>query len=81
MLIILFTLIMFLDFFFIYTQNHYLLLTKLLLIFIGYFQKESDEARELKGMLVTLGFPKPPNNITAQQIFRKAEDKVSNVWI
>ena len=42
------------------------------------FQAESNEAKDLKMLLVTLGFPKPPANITPQQLFNKAHQKVSN---
>ena len=32
---------------------------------------ESDTARSLKAMLLALGFPKPPENITPLQLFDK----------
>ncbi|KAH3848344.1 hypothetical protein DPMN_090704 [Dreissena polymorpha] len=39
-------------------------------------QYESDTARHLKLMLIALGFPKPPDNITPFQLFSKLEQKV-----
>ncbi|XP_064093639.1 protein FAM98A-like [Macrobrachium nipponense] len=41
--------------------------------------RESDHARELKNMLIVLGFPKPPANITPQQLFAKVDQKVNDV--
>lgn len=43
-----------------------------------FFQRESEHARDLKAMLIALGFPKPPANITPQQLFAKVEQKVSH---
>ncbi|KAL3218549.1 hypothetical protein MRX96_031482 [Rhipicephalus microplus] len=37
---------------------------------------ESPVAKAMKGMLITLGFGKPPPNITPAQLFSKAESKV-----
>jgi len=37
---------------------------------------ESSTANDLKTMLIALGFPKPPSDITAQQLFTKVETKV-----
>ncbi|KAK8781595.1 hypothetical protein V5799_017064 [Amblyomma americanum] len=37
---------------------------------------ESALAKAMKGMLITLGFGKPPPNITPAQLFSKAESKV-----
>ena len=42
------------------------------------FQSESDVASYMKKMLVGLGFPKPPENITAFQLFSKLEAKVGS---
>ncbi|CAF4226440.1 unnamed protein product [Rotaria socialis] len=42
-------------------------------------QYESDEARDLKALLVALGFPRPPDGITAGQICSKVYGKVSEV--
>ncbi|XP_013387259.1 protein FAM98A-like [Lingula anatina] len=39
-------------------------------------EAESDSARHLKSMLIALGFPKPPPNITPFQLFSKVEQKV-----
>ena len=33
--------------------------------------QESETARELKIMLLALGFPKPPDNISSLQLFEK----------
>ncbi len=41
-------------------------------------QAESEEARYLKQMLIAMGFPKPPEGITAFQLFSKVETKVQN---
>ncbi|XP_068213147.1 protein FAM98A isoform X2 [Palaemon carinicauda] len=41
--------------------------------------RESEHARELKNMLIVLGFPKPPANITPQQLFAKVDQKVNDV--
>ncbi|XP_018015523.1 protein FAM98B isoform X2 [Hyalella azteca] len=40
---------------------------------------ETSQAKDLKQLLVTLGFPKPPNNITPQQLFGKAHQKLTEV--
>ncbi|XP_062619940.1 protein FAM98A-like [Saccostrea cucullata] len=40
---------------------------------------ESDIAKHLKIMLIALGFPKPPANITAFQLFSKVETKVNEL--
>lgn len=32
---------------------------------------ESDPAKELKSVLITLKFPRPPDNVTAQDLFQK----------
>ncbi|CAF0883467.1 unnamed protein product [Adineta ricciae] len=42
-------------------------------------QYESDEARDLKALLVALGFPRPPDNITAGEICTKVYAKVSEL--
>ncbi|KAK7103112.1 protein FAM98A-like [Littorina saxatilis] len=42
-------------------------------------QAESEVAAALKKMLITLGFPKPPDNITAFQLFSKVEAKVKEL--
>lgn len=42
-------------------------------------QNESDTARNLKNMLVTLKFQKPPNNIAVDQLFSRVETKLSEV--
>lgn len=42
-------------------------------------QYESDEARDLKALLLALGFPRPPDNITAAQICSKVHAKVSEL--
>ncbi|XP_060558330.1 protein FAM98A-like [Ruditapes philippinarum] len=42
-------------------------------------QYESDTARYLKLMLIALGFPKPPANITAFQLFSKLETKIKEL--
>lgn len=39
-------------------------------------QRESEQAGDLKSMLIALGFPKPPANITPQQLFNKVDQKV-----
>ncbi|XP_047499847.1 protein FAM98A-like [Penaeus chinensis] len=41
--------------------------------------RESEHARDLKALLIALGFPKPPANITPQQLFMKVEQKVNDV--
>ncbi|KAG7167490.1 FAM98A-like [Homarus americanus] len=41
--------------------------------------RESEYARDLKALLIALGFPKPPANITPQQLFVKVEQKVNDV--
>uniref|UniRef100_T1JGC5 Protein FAM98A n=1 Tax=Strigamia maritima TaxID=126957 RepID=T1JGC5_STRMM len=41
--------------------------------------EESTTAADLKSMLITLGFPKPPANITPQQLFTKLENKVKEL--
>ncbi|KAK7074807.1 Protein fam98a [Halocaridina rubra] len=41
--------------------------------------RESAHAKELKNMLIVLGFPKPPANITPQQLFAKVDQKVLDV--
>ncbi|KAK4315897.1 hypothetical protein Pmani_012920 [Petrolisthes manimaculis] len=41
--------------------------------------RESDQAGDLKSMLIALGFPKPPANITPQQLFNKVDQKVNDV--
>ncbi|XP_023344439.1 protein FAM98B [Eurytemora carolleeae] len=38
--------------------------------------EESETARELKIMLLALGFPKPPDNISSLQLFEKVNNKV-----
>ena len=43
------------------------------------FQTESEVASYMKKMLIGLGFPKPPDNITAFQLFSKLEAKV-RLW-
>ena len=43
------------------------------------FQTESEVAFYMKKMLIGLGFPKPPDNITAFQLFSKLESKV-RLW-
>lgn len=40
---------------------------------------ESDTAKHLKMMLIALGFPKPPANITTFQLFSKVESKVKEI--
>ncbi|CAF3436590.1 unnamed protein product [Rotaria sp. Silwood1] len=42
-------------------------------------QYESNEARDLKALLVALGFPRPPDGITAEQICTKVYGKVSEL--
>ncbi|WAR29219.1 FA98A-like protein, partial [Mya arenaria] len=42
-------------------------------------QYESDTARHMKLMLIALGFPKPPANINAFQLFSKLEAKIKEV--
>jgi hypothetical protein len=39
----------------------------------NYNAQESPTAASLKAMLLTLGFPKPPDNITALQLFDKVD--------
>ena len=46
------------------------------IFFILIFQNESEVAAYMKKMLVGLGFPKPPDNITSFQLFSKLEAKV-----
>lgn len=40
------------------------------------FQNESSTATELKSILMTLNFPKPPENIPPKALFSKVEEKV-----
>lgn len=42
-------------------------------------QDESDTARDLKNMLVTLKFQKPPDNISPEMLFSKLESKLQEV--
>ncbi|CAF1004687.1 unnamed protein product [Adineta steineri] len=42
-------------------------------------QYESDEARDLKALLMALGFPRPPAGITAAQVCTKVHTKVSEL--
>lgn len=42
-------------------------------------QNESDTAKNLKNMLVTLKFQKPPDNISPDQFFSRVETKLSQV--
>lgn len=46
---------------------------------ILYLQDESDTARSLKNILVTLKFQKPPDNILPELLFSKLETKLSEV--
>lgn len=39
-------------------------------------QQETSTASELKSMLITLKFPKPPDNIQPAQLFVKVEQRV-----
>lgn len=41
--------------------------------------EESSTAADLKKMLIALGFPKPPGNITAAQLFTKVEGKIKDL--
>ncbi|CAL4109451.1 unnamed protein product, partial [Meganyctiphanes norvegica] len=41
--------------------------------------RESEQAKDLKVLLVALGFPKPPSNITAPQLFAKVQQKLNDV--
>ncbi|XP_076042792.1 protein FAM98A isoform X2 [Oratosquilla oratoria] len=41
--------------------------------------RESPQAKALKALLIGLGFPKPPANITPKQLFTKVEQKVLDV--
>ncbi len=40
------------------------------------FKDESEEIKALKKILITLGFSKPPPNVTATEIWSKIEAKV-----
>lgn len=40
------------------------------------FKRESEQAKDLKNLLIALLFPKPPANITPKQLFVKVKDKV-----
>lgn len=42
-------------------------------------QDESDTARDLKHMLLTLKFQKPPDNISPEMLFSKLESKLQEV--
>ena len=42
-----------------------------------FIKNENDLVKELKEMLIALGFPKPPAGITAFQLFNKVESKVN----
>lgn len=44
-----------------------------------FLQKESRQAANLKKMLITLRFPKPPNNISVQALFQKLNPTVQKV--
>jgi len=46
---------------------------------ILYLQDESDTARNLKNMLVTLKFQKPPDNISPELLFSRVETKLSEI--
>ena len=41
--------------------------------------KESKMATELKSIVIDLGFPKPPSNITAMQLFQKMDAKIKEI--
>jgi hypothetical protein len=45
------------------------------------FQSESEVAAYMRKMLIAIGLPKPPDNITAFQLFSKLEAKVSDINI
>ena len=36
-------------------------------------------ATELKNIVIALGFPKPPPNITAMQLFQKMDAKIKEI--
>lgn len=56
-----------------------ILLKSYVFIMILYFQDESDTARSLKNMLITLKLQKPPDNISPEAFFSKVEAQLSNV--
>ena len=41
--------------------------------------KESEMAQALKNIVIALGFPKPPPNITAMQLFQKMDAKIKEI--
>jgi len=41
--------------------------------------EETTTAKDLKSILTTLGFSKPPSDLTAQQLFKKTNDKVREI--
>lgn len=43
------------------------------------FQNESDTAKCLKEMLVALKFQKPPDNISAEMLFKKLNGKLTEI--
>ncbi|CAF0900298.1 unnamed protein product [Brachionus calyciflorus] len=40
---------------------------------------ESEETKALKSILITLGFPKPPANVTAKEVWSRVEAKCSEI--
>lgn len=43
------------------------------------YKNENNSAESLKTLLITLGFPKPPSNITFAQIWSKVEARISEL--